>query len=463
MAEALESVSPLVKRIANLNRHLSQDFLGGPRPFKMAWVINAQKATTIIFVAGLMLAYEERLDRGLGIPRAPRYVRTLLAPQAPRLPRPELGGARHHGGAVMTWVLVLGLYWVIAFLVVSDVLGPRPEPPPAMLAVAIGVHTLGVALMTAADAQKYFTLRVHPRLIEDGLYRLAHHPNYLGEMMIYGAYALLARHWFAWAILAWIWLEVFLVNMKAIDASLSRHPGWTAYKAKTGMILPRLRAPAQGRRSRERRCTEARRKAPFVVPLPAQPWSPSATTRARHGICRSTLRAMAPMWSARCAPWSAKQMVMEQHLGCLVTLSGTWAGRDRPWAVPWPLLRHPGPDRWPLAPGHGAARLAAITEVRSATRFCHWQGPDICREAGARAASPSSRACCSGQLPRRSSRSHPRRRQPAAEPLPGGRAGESAASADGGCRGRRPKAEAKLGPDQLEALTAPMASTRTRS
>ncbi len=245
MAQPLEPVSPLVRRLAGLNRHLSQDFLGGPRPFKMAWVINAQKATTILFVAALMLAYRNGstvawvylalhgtyglcwLLKHFAFPDRSWEVRVTI------------------GGAVMTWVLVLGLYWVIAFLVVSDVLGPRPEPAAPLLAAAIGVHTLGVALMTAADAQKYFTLRLRPGLIEDGLYGVVRHPNYLGEMMIYGSYALLARHWIAWAILAWVWIEVFLVNMKVIEASLSRHPGWAAYKARTGMILPRLRAAAR--------------------------------------------------------------------------------------------------------------------------------------------------------------------------------------------------------------------------
>jgi len=245
MAQAPVAVSPLLKRMADLNRHLSQDFLGGPRPFQMAWVINAQKATTILFVAALMLAYRNGstvawvylalhgtyglcwLLKHVAFPDRTWEVRVTI------------------GGAVMTWVTVLGLYWVIAFLVVSDVLGPRPEPPAAMLAVAIGAHTLGVALMLASDAQKYFTLRVRPGLIEDGLFRRVRHPNYLGEMMIYGSYALLARHWIAWAILAWVWFEVFLVNMKMMEASLSRHPGWVAYEARTGMLLPRLRAPAR--------------------------------------------------------------------------------------------------------------------------------------------------------------------------------------------------------------------------
>lgn len=236
---------PLVSRLSDLNLYLSQDFLGGPRPFRMATVINAQKATTLLFVGALMIAY------GNGTPVAWVYLALhgtyglcwLLKHLAFADRRWEVRVTI--GGAVMTWVLVLGLYWVISFLVVSDVLEPRPPPSPWLLGLAVGVHTLGVALMIGADAQKHFTLRLRPGLVEDGLYARVRHPNYLGEMMIYAAYALLARHWLAWAILGWIWLGVFLPNMKVIEASLSRYPGWEAYRARTGMLLPRPVGPGR--------------------------------------------------------------------------------------------------------------------------------------------------------------------------------------------------------------------------
>lgn len=233
--------SPLVAAMAAWNRHLSQDFLGGPRPFTLASVIDAQKGTTLLFVAALMLAYRN------GSPAAWVYLALhgtyglcwLLKDRA--FPDARWNVRVTVGGAVMTWLLVLGLYWVIAFLAVSDVLEPRPPASSALLAAAIALHTFGLALMIAADAQKHFTLRLRRGLIEDGLFRRIRHPNYLGEMMIYAAYALVARHWLAWAILAWIWSGVFLVNMRMIEASLARHPGWAAYRARTGMLLPRLR------------------------------------------------------------------------------------------------------------------------------------------------------------------------------------------------------------------------------
>ena len=49
------------------------------------------------------------------------------------------------------------------------------------------------AVMIAADAQKYFTLRVKRGLIIDGVHRYVRHPNYLGEIV----------QWTGWAIMTW--------------------------------------------------------------------------------------------------------------------------------------------------------------------------------------------------------------------------------------------------------------------
>ncbi|MCP5093717.1 MAG: hypothetical protein GY949_22680, partial [Gammaproteobacteria bacterium] len=37
--------------------YLVCDFLGGPRPWKFAWVINFQKAGTFVFLLGLIACY----------------------------------------------------------------------------------------------------------------------------------------------------------------------------------------------------------------------------------------------------------------------------------------------------------------------------------------------------------------------------------------------------------------------
>ena len=59
-------------------------------------------------------------------------------------------------------------------------------------------------------------------------------------MMIYGAFAAVVGHWLPWAILAGVWLLVFLPNMLAIEASLARYPAFEAWKRRTGFLLPKL-------------------------------------------------------------------------------------------------------------------------------------------------------------------------------------------------------------------------------
>jgi protein-S-isoprenylcysteine O-methyltransferase Ste14 len=228
----------------HLNRlvqHLSRDAFGGPRVLKLAWVINFQKAGTAPLLALMMWYY------GNVAPAAWVYLGLHgsygLCWLIKDLAVPDRGFQARvtFGGALLSFLLVLGPYWVIAWLMVSDVLGPgHPQPGPALMAACVGLHTIGVALMVGADAQKNAALKLRPGLIVDGLYARVRHPNYLGEMMIYAAYAVMVRHWLAWAILLPIWLLVFLPNMAAQEASLSRHQGWAAYKARTGFLWPRL-------------------------------------------------------------------------------------------------------------------------------------------------------------------------------------------------------------------------------
>lgn len=79
--------------------------------------------------------------------------------------------------------------------------------------------------MIAADAQKYFTLRIKRGLITDGMYRFIRHPNYLGEMLVYSSFALMMWHWLPLVVLTWIWGGLFAVNITLKEASMSRYPG----------------------------------------------------------------------------------------------------------------------------------------------------------------------------------------------------------------------------------------------
>ena len=87
-----------------------------------------------------------------------------------------------------------------------------------------------------------FPLSVCPQLtISQGFFAHTRNPNYLGEVLIYSAYAVLAQHWIPWALCGAVWLQLFVPNMLQKDRRMSRHPGWDEYVSTTGLILPSLR------------------------------------------------------------------------------------------------------------------------------------------------------------------------------------------------------------------------------
>jgi len=230
----------LFRVLRKVNDFVGRDFPGGPRFIPAAWVINAQKGGTAPFVLLLMVLY----DNG----STPAFVYLGLHGSYGLLwllkhftfPDPAWEYRATVGTAINMWLFVLGLYWIAPFLLISDVLGvDRPDPAPWLYAVAIAAYAIGVVLMMGSDAQKYFTLKARKGLITTGFFRHIRHPNYLGEMLIYGSFALLVRHWLPWVVLAWVWFEFFLTNMVMKEASMSRYPEWAAYKARTGMVLPK--------------------------------------------------------------------------------------------------------------------------------------------------------------------------------------------------------------------------------
>ncbi len=232
---------PAVARWLRLRDHLSEDLGGGPRPLKLAWVINVQKGGTLLFVLALMAA--------TGNWGTTAWVYTALHGSyglvwllKDRLfPDPSWEKRVTLGGAFMAWATVLGPYWLAPWLLVTSGL----EAPPWRIGVSVLAYALGVVLMMGADAQKFFTLKARRGLITDGFFARVRHPNYLGEMMLYGAFALLSMHALPWAVLAVVWTFVFLPNLLRKEASMARYPEWAAYEARTGLLLPRLWRSAQ--------------------------------------------------------------------------------------------------------------------------------------------------------------------------------------------------------------------------
>jgi protein-S-isoprenylcysteine O-methyltransferase Ste14 len=132
--------------------------------------------------------------------------------------------------------LVLCSYWVAPWLLIHS----GVTVPVGAIAGAVFLNIFGVFLHYTSDAQKYYTLKYQKGLISEGFFARCRNTNYLGEILIYGSFALLSWHWIPFAILGAFAALIFIPNMRKKDQSLSRYPEFGAYRDRSGLILPKL-------------------------------------------------------------------------------------------------------------------------------------------------------------------------------------------------------------------------------
>jgi Putative protein-S-isoprenylcysteine methyltransferase len=225
--------------MGRVTRYLTHDLGGGPRPWKLAWVVNFQKLGTLPLL-GVFIAWYHNTGDAAWI-----YVAMQCSYSLVWIMKDSVFPDRNFqeritiGAGIASFLGVLGWYWVFGWLLISGVGKPAyPLPRYAWFCLCIGLCILGCVIMIAADAQKYFTLRVKPGLITDGMYRFIRHPNYLGEMMIYGSFAMMVWHWLPFVVLAWAWGGLFVGYMAIKEASMSRYLEWAEYKKRSWWLVP---------------------------------------------------------------------------------------------------------------------------------------------------------------------------------------------------------------------------------
>lgn len=202
---------------------------------KVKHFINLHKGTTGFFVLALMLIYQN-FTRGPWIYLALHGTYGILWLLKDRIYpdkqwEQEVAWPIGLGGFV-----VVSLYWIAPFILISS----GVEPPLPLIAAAIAINLCGIFLHYGSDAQKYYTLKYKSGLITEGFFARCRNPNYLGEIFIYVAFAILSMHWLPFVILGGFIAGVFIPNMLKKDQSLSRYPEFARYKANSGLLFPKL-------------------------------------------------------------------------------------------------------------------------------------------------------------------------------------------------------------------------------
>lgn len=197
--------------------------------------INLHKATTFIFILALMVAYQN-FTLGAWVYLALHGTYGILWLLKDRIYPDKQWEQEIPIGLGITTFVIVGLYWVAPYILISS----GSEPPIPLVAAAISLNIFGVFLHYSSDAQKYYTLKYKSGLITEGFFARCRNTNYLGEIFIYLAFAMLVQHWLPYVIIGGFVLGIFIPNMLKKDKSLSRYPEFEEYQANSGLIIPKL-------------------------------------------------------------------------------------------------------------------------------------------------------------------------------------------------------------------------------
>jgi len=221
------------KWLYDTSGYMMEDFGGGPKFLKMAWVINLHKIITAFIIIGLMVHYDNFSNVAwiyLGLHGIYGYC-WLVKDFGFRDGSFETRVT--WGGALMTYFMLIAWYWLLPYLFISG----HVQPSGPVLFIAIAMHTQGITWMIAGDCQKHFSLKYNRGLITEGVFKYTRNPNFLGEILIYASYALLLNHWVGYLVLAYA-IVIFYSRMHVKDASISRYPEWDEYSAQSSRLIP---------------------------------------------------------------------------------------------------------------------------------------------------------------------------------------------------------------------------------
>ena len=135
----------------------------------------------------------------------------------------------------------LSLYWISPYIIITgNHMIPFNIPLyPVYIFFCISLFIFGVFLHFTSDMQKYISLKLNPgNLIQNGMFQKVRNTNYLGELLIYLGFTLLAIDW-APIIALFVFITIIWIpNMIKKDKSLSRYPEFKNYKKKSYKFIP---------------------------------------------------------------------------------------------------------------------------------------------------------------------------------------------------------------------------------
>ena len=194
--------------------------------------VNVAKVVTILCLLSLPFLYEVHVRQAVYLAMHVSYCVWYLLKQV--ILRETVFRERDSALELIMTVAIVGVGYAL-----PGWLAFRNSTPVTALelAASVSLFFFGSMINSGADVQKITALRLRPGLITDGFWALSSNINYFGDLMRYSAFALLSGS-------AWSWLVVFIVlgnnfdRMRKKTRSLSRYPGYAAYRSSVPALLP---------------------------------------------------------------------------------------------------------------------------------------------------------------------------------------------------------------------------------
>lgn len=194
--------------------------------------VNVAKVVTILCLLSLPFFYEVHARQAVYLAMHVSYCVWYLLKQV--ILRETVFRERDSAPELVMVVAIVGVFYALPGWLAFR----NPTPVTALeVAASVSLFFFGSVINSGADVQKITALRLRPGLITDGFWALSRNINYFGDLMRYGAFALLSGS-------AWSWLVVLIVLGNNVDRmrkkaqSLSRYPEYAAYRSSVPTLLP---------------------------------------------------------------------------------------------------------------------------------------------------------------------------------------------------------------------------------
>ncbi|MFM2158315.1 MAG: hypothetical protein RLZZ124_789 [Cyanobacteriota bacterium] len=210
-----------------------------PRGWRQLTAINAAKVLTILLLLVMSALVGVRdMRQVLYLSLHISYclwwlLEQWLFPERRRQLFSERVGPAGFTAALLFIGVLYSLPGLLAFL------NPTPISP-AAVAIAVGLFSFGSLINASADVQKTTAKAMGAGLVCDGIWRRVRHVNYLGDLLRYLSFAVVAGNGWAYLVPGLV-LLVYLQRIAAKEVSMAaRYPDFSAYQQRSTRLLPGL-------------------------------------------------------------------------------------------------------------------------------------------------------------------------------------------------------------------------------